>query len=59
MGPHVVDNRQPATVSLGVENFPALSCVSVFRVLNLDGKRHSLRARSLGNGPINLQSLNV
>jgi hypothetical protein len=55
----IVDNRQPATVSLGTKNFPALSGVSVFRVLNLNGKQHSLKARSLGNGPINLQSLNI
>jgi hypothetical protein len=55
----VVDNRQPTTISLGIKNFPALSGVSVFEALNLSGKMHSVKLRSLGNGPINLQSLNI
>ena len=55
----VVDQNQPTTVSLGTKNFPQLSCVSVFRQLNLSGKKHTVKLRSLGNGPINLQCFKI
>jgi hypothetical protein len=31
----------------------------MFRMLNLNGKQHSLKLKSLGNGPINLQSFTI
>jgi hypothetical protein len=55
----VLDSWPTVTVALGIKNFPALSGVSVFKALNLSGKMHSVKLRSLGNGPINLQSLTI
>jgi hypothetical protein len=55
----VIDSGTPVIVELGTRNFPAISGVSVFRRLNLPKQKHSLKVRSLGNGPVNLQGFAV
>jgi hypothetical protein len=55
----VIDDQNPTIAELGTRNFPALSSVSVFRRLNLARQKHLLKLRSLGNGPVNLQSFPI
>ncbi len=55
----LLDGKAETTVALGTHNFPEISCVSLYRKLDLERSQHRLRIVNAGNDRVNLQAVNV